>query len=404
MGEVYRARDTKLGRDVAIKVLPANRRTDPDRTARFEREARAASSLNHPNIVTVYDIGESDGTPFMVMELVSGRSLRTMISERPPLALVLDVGAQTALALAAAHAAGIVHRDIKPENLMLRADGYVKILDFGVARLAAHDLNLSSMATVAATEAGVVPGTARYFAPEQARGETATPLTDVFALGVVLYELLTGTHPFEAPSSLSVLHAIITGSARAPSLVRPGIPPAVDKLLLMLLAKDPRERPPADEVASSLTERLRTTTTPRERTETRGLAVLPLENLSRDPEQEYFADGITDALITALASLSGLRVISRRSSMRYKGTDTPLGEIAAALNVNRILEGTVFCVGARVRITVRLVDPITDANLWSSSYEHDVTDVLALQGRVAQAVAQELLVRLTPDESERLAE
>jgi predicted ATPase len=251
MGVVYRGRDPRLGREVAVKVLPASAAGDRDALARFQREARTASALNHPNICTIHDLGEHEGQPFFVMELVQGRTLRMLAAERPPLGDVIRLGSQVARALAAAHEAGIVHRDIKPENLMVRADGYVKVLDFGLARpfLVAAP---GSGATTDITSPGTILGTVRYMSPEQARGEVVDCKSDVFSLGLVLYELLTGKHPFQAASQLEVLNAILSRPALGAARLNPEVPPDLDALLQAMLEKDSRLRPSAAEVDRAL--------------------------------------------------------------------------------------------------------------------------------------------------------
>jgi predicted ATPase len=253
MGEVYRARDLRLGREVALKVLAAPLTQDPRGVERFVREARAASALNHPNIVTVLDIGESEAGHFLVMELVEGRTLRALIAERPSVDVVLRIGEQMARALAAAHAAGIVHRDIKPENVLVRDDGYVKVVDFGLARLLPQPVSSSSAATTFATEIGTRLGTVRYMAPEQAVGDTVTPAVDMFALALVLYELVTGQHAFRSESQVGILRGVLSESPIPPSRLNPELHPALDALLLHMLDKDPRQRPTAAEAQAILT-------------------------------------------------------------------------------------------------------------------------------------------------------
>jgi predicted ATPase len=252
MGEVYRARDRRLERDVALKLLPRDAAQDNVAIDRFFREARAASSLNHPNIVTIYEIGDTETERYVVMELVQGRTLRELIKERPTIDAIVQLGAQIAQALSVTHAAGIVHRDIKPENIMVRPDGYVKLLDFGLAYVVPASLAAESAATALMTTAGLLLGTVRYMSPEQANGEPVGSATDVFSLGVVIYELATGQHPFPADSNFGTLSAIISQPALPPSRLNPEISPARDALILQLLHKDPRLRPAAAEVAAAL--------------------------------------------------------------------------------------------------------------------------------------------------------
>src|SRR5580658_1575170 len=252
MGEVYRARDLRLGRAVALKFLPERNLSDRGAVERFLREARAASALNHPNIVTIYDVGDTANGRYIAMEFIEGQTLRSLATAGVPIKELLDVGGQVARALTVAHAAGIVHRDIKPENVMIRGDGYVKVLDFGLARVSAATGADDETETGPATNPGTLLGTVRYMSPEQGRGEAATTAADIFALGIVLYELATGRHPFDAKSQIDVLHAILSDSHVPVSRLRPGISSGLDALLARMLQKDPRLRPAAAEVEQAL--------------------------------------------------------------------------------------------------------------------------------------------------------
>ncbi|MGH9373189.1 MAG: protein kinase domain-containing protein, partial [Vicinamibacterales bacterium] len=254
MGEVYLARDTRLGRNVAVKLLRPGLTSNPDAVRRFEQEARAASSLNHPNIVTIHEIGDMDDRRFLAMEFVDGRSLDVMVGRPVSFSTVAQMGAQLAKALSVAHAAGIVHRDIKPENIMVREDGYVKLLDFGVARLLSVPAAARAHGTQMGTSPGVMLGTPRYMSPEQAHGETATSSSDIFSLGIVLYELATGTHPFESESTLGTRHAITSGRTPTPAHGRPKIPKLLERLLRRMLEKLDAARPSAGEVEAELTK------------------------------------------------------------------------------------------------------------------------------------------------------
>ena len=254
MGEVFRARDTRLNREVALKFLPAEFVQDIERLRRFEQEARAISSLNHPHIITVHDIGESDAGRFIVMELVAGRTLRAVIAEDNTPQALLSLGAQMAKALSAAHAAGITHRDIKPDNIMVRDDGYVKVLDFGLARLVPTGLGEEEATIAQQTQPGQLMGTVKYMSPEQARGESVSYASDIFSLGLIFYELATGQHPFTAPSLVGLLNAIIADTPSAPTQLNPQLLPALERLILQMLHKDARQRPTAAEVDVALTE------------------------------------------------------------------------------------------------------------------------------------------------------
>ena len=456
MGEVYRARDTRLARDVAVKVLPADFSTDEDRLRRFEREARAASALNHPNILTIHDIGTEDGAPYVVSELLEGETLRQRLSSGALVSRkVVDYAAQVARGLAAAHEKGIVHRDLKPENLFVTKDGRVKILDFGLAKLTRpevpSDPGTQAPTVARGTEPGFVMGTVGYMSPEQVRGEAADARSDIFSLGAVLYEMLTGNRAFRGASAVETLNAILKDDPAEPSQTGRDVSPALERMTRRCLEKNPEERfQSARDLAFALEEAASGSASspasaplavsPKAMSVSRpavvaiavvallavlvagnvgglrkrilggaapgriqSLAVLPLENLSRDPEQDYFADGMTEALITDLAQIRSLRVISRTSVMGYRATKKPLPQIGRELNVDAVLEGSVQRSGGRVRITAQLIEAPTDRHVWAKSYERDLRDILSLQSEVARAVAGEIRAAVTPAEKSRLA-
>jgi serine/threonine-protein kinase len=442
MGEVYRARDTRLHRTVAIKVLPRDEFAYPDRKRRFLQEARAASALNHPNIVVLYDIASDRGVDFLIMEYVSGKTLKERIcGGAVPLHEVIQHGGQVASALAAAHAAGILHRDIKPANIMITDASQVKVLDFGVAKLmeraVVSEIETRTLGETAPTTPGMVVGTVAYMSPEQTRGESLDGRSDIFSLGCVLYEAATGCLPFKGVSTLSLMHEIATATPVAPSALRPGVPIKFDAVIERALAKDKARRYQSAremqldlesvDVAQAPTVPGWKLPSPRwlsfalllalvlaalawlaggrgsGTANIKSLAVLPLENLSADASQEYFADGMTEALITDLGKIGSLAVISRSAVMHYKTTHKPVSEIPRELKVDAIVEGSVLRSGDRVLITAHLVSPANNRQLWSERYDRSMRDVLTLTGEVAQSIAEEIKAKLTQQERARLA-
>jgi TolB-like protein/tetratricopeptide (TPR) repeat protein/tRNA A-37 threonylcarbamoyl transferase component Bud32 len=404
MGEVYRAQDLHLDRDVAVKVLLRGSLADSTARERFRREAHVLSRLSHSGVATIFDFDTQDGVDFLVMEYVPGGTLQSRLQKGP---LDLDeltrIGCEIGDALEDAHRRGFVHRDLKPGNVVLTTAGTPKILDFGLAGL----LNASRSATDL-TQAGTILGSLPYMAPEQLRGETDDSRTDVYSFGAMLYEMATGRRPFEKGRSEALMFEILHGTTRPVRSLRPEAPPELDRLIDSCLSKDPALRPASAGAVSAtlrgIRESARRGIEPEPtRDVIRSLAVLPLENVSRDPAQEYFADGMTEALISELARLKALRVISRTSAMKYKGVQKALPEIARELSVDAILEGSALLVGKRVRITVQLVSARTDETLWTERYDGEIEDVLDLQGRVAATVAKEIAVQVTPREATQLA-
>jgi serine/threonine-protein kinase len=401
MGVVYRAHDPHLERDVALKLLPQGALADEESRSRFRREALALSRLSHPGIGTVFDFDTQDGLDFLVMEFVPGVTLSERLAVGPleeNEAVVLSL--QIAEALEVAHEQGVIHRDLKPANVMVTPRGRAKVLDFGVAKLVAQP----AASTVALTGPQSVLGTVGYMAPEQLLGNDVDERADVFALGAVMFEMATGRLPFGAATPAAAVNEVLNRPPTAPRQIVPTLSHELETLLLRCLEKDPGRRPAASQVAEEL-RRLaaRIPAAPGTPGKIESIAVLPLENLSGDPEQEYFADGMTEALIADLARIGALRVISRTSAMRFKGVRRPLPEIARELGVDAVVEGSVLRAGNRVRITAQLIEAATDKHLWAERYERDMADVLGIQSEVAQAVAGEIQVRLTRRERTQLA-
>jgi serine/threonine-protein kinase len=470
MGEVYRAEDSLLHRLIALKIVSPERAGQPQTLQRFQREARSVAALNHPNIVTIYSVEESEGLHFLTMELVEGKTLTEMI---PPdgmsLRSLLDVAVPLADALAAAHERGIVHRDLKPDNAMVSREGRVKVLDFGIAKetpdgaatLAGGESNHAETLT----GTGLLLGTPSYMAPEQILGAPADHRTDLFAFGVILFQMATGQRPFRGQGTNDTLAAILRDTPPRPSSLNPRIPVDLDDLIVWCLEKNVAQR---IQSATDLRERLQllamglsagpsasrptlqpsllaspagrpgwrrpatllalvgclvlaltvgwvrfsrspamlATPAPTALAATGengrpGLAVLPLGNFSNDPE--YFVDGMTDCLISSLSEVRGVRVISRQSVMRYKGSSRPLPQIAGELGVNLIVQGSVLRAGNRIRITAQLIRAAPEQQLWAQSYERNLSDVLSLQREVAEAITREIKVKLEPDDRRRLA-
>jgi len=407
MGEVYRARDTRLGRDVAIKVLPAEFASDPDRLRRFEQEARATGQLNHPNILTVFDIGRHEGAPYIVTELLEGETLQERL--RPgglPLRKAVEIAIEIARGLAAAHDKGIIHRDLKPANLFVTIDGRVKILDFGIAKLAAPRSAHESAETApvpGATEAGTALGTVGYISPEQLRGQPVDHRTDVFSFGCVLYEMLSGRRAFAGETTADTIAAVL---GKNPAPLGVGVPSALQGIVRRCLEKLPEDRfSSAHDLALALnavSETLLTGQAPSE-PPAKSIVVLPFENLSPDPENAFFADGLTEELIADLSKVRVLRVISRTSAMLLKGSKKDVPTIARELNVRYVLEGSVRRAGNSLRITAQLIDAANDAHLWAEKYGGTLDDVFAIQEKVSRSIVDALKLTLTADEKHRLA-
>ena len=450
MGEVYRARDERLERDVALKVLPAGTLTDEHARKRFRKEALALSKLNHPNIATVFDFDTQDGTDFLVMELVEGVTLSDKLAGGPLLEKeITRLGMQLAEALEEAHERGVVHRDLKPGNVMVTPKGQAKILDFGLAKLVRPDVASATATTESFTETQAVAGTLPYMAPEQLRGEQVDARSDIYATGAVLYEMATGQRPFPETHGPRLTDAILHQAPRLPSGLNRRVSPVLENIILKALDKEPERR---YQSAKELLVDLRRLGVPSTavRAEARPgpqrkavwaaglavvallavlvglnvgglrqrllggatpppgkimLAVLPFDNLSADPEQEYFSDGLTEEMIAQLGRLHPQRlgVIARTSSMHYKGTDKNVDEIGRELGVDYILEGSVRRAADRVRITAQLIQVSDQTHLWAESYERELADVFSIQSEVSKSVTRSLALELLPAEQEHLA-
>ena len=446
MGVVYRAHDETLDRDVALKLLSPGTLVDETARKRFQREARALAKLNHPNIEAVYDFDTQDGTDFLVMELILGATIdRRLAAGALPEKQILRYGVQLADGLSAAHTQGLLHRDLKPSNLKLTTDGSLKILDFGLAKILPP---VSEVATTVAasdlSDSKPFAGTLPYMAPEQVLEGTVDVRSDIYSMGAVLYEMATGDRPFPEMRQGRLIDAILNRAPILPRIINSRLSQELERIIMKCLEREPENRyQSAREAAIDLrrldvsnSSSLNVAPLPQARRKPgvsllavvvaallmaalfgssigrflvhlggvsgtgriRSLAVLPLENLSGDPTQEYFSDGMTEELINDLGKIGDLRVISRTSTMRYKGARKALPQIARELNVDAILEGSVLRFGNRVRISTQLVQGTTDKQLWSHSYESDLDDVLGLQRDVARNTAGEILATLTPQE------
>jgi serine/threonine protein kinase len=405
MGEVYRARDTRLDRTVALKILHTHGTIDPGRRARFEREARALAALSHPNIGAIYDIGEVDGQPYLVLEHIDGKTLGDRVGTPWRAAEIVEIGLQLTDALDAAHTRGIVHRDLKPSNIIFTPSGTVKLVDFGVAKLLEREHPAAVAGTAATlTDAGVAIGTVQYMAPEQVRGEDVDGRADLFALAVVLYELAAGQLPFRGTTAAMVWQAILSQPPAPLRSLNPGIPESLGRVILKGLEKDRERRYPS--AVDMRVELARASPAPPASTsadEHASIVVLPFENLSPEPDTAYFSDGLTEEIIADLSKVRALRVISRTSAMLFRGAKKSIPEIARELNVQYVLEGSVRRARDSVRITAQLIDAAADNHLWAEKYAGTLEDVFDLQERLSRQIASALRLTLTPDESNRLS-
>jgi len=426
MGEVYLANDTKLDRKVALKILPSDMLNDKtgDRVRRFTQEAKAASALNHPNILTIYEIDEIDSAQFIATEFIDGDTLRARIQRSffSP-AEALDVGIQVASALWATHSVGIIHRDIKPDNIMLRHDGIIKVLDFGLAKLTrerqALDTDSLAPTQMINTAVGVVMGTAHYMSPEQARGLEVDERTDIWSLGCVLYEMISGRQPFSGPTAIDVMSGIVNLEPESLLPYLPEGPRGLERVVLRALRKNREERyqtvkdllidlKDLKREVDSQSHRITTSRTSGsfspEPVPEKSIAVLYFENMNSEKESDYFCAGMTEDIITDLSKLKELKVVSRTDVLPFRNKEVNTRHVGEALRVNYILEGSVRKAGNRIRITAQLVSVRDGYHLWAERFDRLVEDIFDLQNEVSQKIVDALKVSLTDSERELLTQ
>lgn len=391
MGVVYKAKDTRLDRSVALKFLPPELTSDKEAKKRFIQEAKAAAALNHPHICTIYEIDEAEEQTFISMEYIEGQSLKDKLGS-DPLAIdeAKEIALQVAEGLEKAHKKGIVHRDIKPANIMINDEGQAKITDFGLAKLSwGADL----------TKPSTIIGTVAYMSPEQAKGEEVDHRTDIWSLGAMLYEMLAGERPFKKDREQALIYAILNNNPTPLSLLRSDIPTYIEQVIEKALTKKPSER--YQDIQELIQDLKLSLSFPKAE---KSIVVLPFENLSPDPEQEYFCDGMTEEIISDLSKVQKLKVISRSSAMTFKGTKKRINEIAKEVKVQYVLEGSVRKAGNNLRITAQLIEAANDMHLWAEKYSGTLDDVFDIQETVSRSIVEALQLKLSPEENRRMSE
>ncbi|MFZ2055634.1 MAG: protein kinase [Candidatus Aminicenantales bacterium] len=406
MGSVWRAKDMTLGREVALKVLDSEAASNPERLVMFEREARAIAALNHPNIVTIYEIDRAEDLHFIVMEFICGGSLEKII---PPggleLKKILDMALSMTAAISAAHKQGITHRDLKPSNIMMSETVRVKVVDFGLAVLATPEVRgeeKEHTTLTAHSDEGIISGTLPYMSPEQVQGLSVDARSDIFSIGIILYEMATGCLPFTGPNSSTLIASILRDTPVPPTRLNPQLPLRLGRIISSCLEKDPRQRWQSAAELHRALEELRSDLGSETHALDRSVAVLPFRDMSPDRDQDYLCEGIAEEIMIALGGVKGLRVASRPAAFRFKSTDSDISEIGEQLGVSTLLDGSVRKAGDRLRVSVELIDVADGFGLWSERYDRNIKDVFAVQDEIARRVVEALQLTLSAVERDAL--